>query len=168
MERAVHLPGLRWLGKSVRLLPRTREAQEIRSAAFRTRSVASRQRDGFVAKEQFGVSAGRKDFAMPVLERERARDPGPMAPTGESEAALIVVKDASISHEKAAGGCRLEFAKRRDAVLTGHGPSVTFLKGARSDLDEAAYDRGGRHESLGRRDRDEAEAPCASIRSWAS
>src|ERR671910_2279215 len=29
MERAVHLPGLRWLGKSVRLLPRAGEAHVI-------------------------------------------------------------------------------------------------------------------------------------------
>ena len=87
-----------------------REAQEICSAPFRTWPVASRQGDRFVAKEQFGVAAGRKDLATPVLERERAGDPGPMAPTYDSEAALIVVKDARIPHQKTAGRCGLEFA----------------------------------------------------------
>jgi hypothetical protein len=82
--------------------------------------VARRQRRRLVEEEQFGVAAGRHRRAAPVPEIERAGDPGPVLPAAPAEAALAVVEDAAIAHQRATGGIGDDVARRRDAVLQRH------------------------------------------------
>lgn len=90
---------------------------EIRPPAFRAGPVAGRQGDGLVREEELGVIPRRHQLTPPPLEAQRARDPGLMSPAGRTQLVPVIMQDAAIAHQRAAGWMGADFAGRGDTVL---------------------------------------------------
>ena len=94
---------------------------KIRPPAFRAGPVTGGQGNSLVGEEKLGVAARRHQFTPAPLEAQCARDPGVMPPAGRTQPVLVIMQDAAIAHQRAAGWMRADFAGRSDAVLKWEG-----------------------------------------------
>jgi hypothetical protein len=124
VQSIVHGPGSGRSRKIMSPLPCSHKALIICPAALATGSVTSGQRDGFVTEEQLGVLAWRHDRAPAVLERECTRDPVFMTPAGRAQNAMLIVKNASITHQGSAGRAGFKLAEGGNAILAWHVASI--------------------------------------------
>src|SRR5262249_32284655 len=81
---------------------------------------------GFIEEEEFGVVARRHHRPFPALECQQAHDPALDLP-GPPDAALLVVQDAPVAHERAPLRDDDDLAERGDTILPRHPQPPTRL-----------------------------------------
>jgi hypothetical protein len=91
-------------------------------AAFRTRSVSIRQRNGFVQKEQLRPSPRGHDLTLPPAKVEPTSDPAADSPVTD-DFTLLVVQSAAIAEQRAPSSDRDDFTGWSDPVPQRHGCS---------------------------------------------
>ncbi len=125
VQYAIHI--WRFLSRPKSPFPRIAESVVGLPSAICTRAVPGAERDCFIMKEKLCPVATRHHGPFASLPVKGAANPGFVGPSGFAERPIGAVQNAPIAGECPARMGRDDLAIRLNAILQGHGTSLTIL-----------------------------------------